>query len=381
MIARSSRDRALTAREIKLTATAIASLQLKDGSIPWEKGRHADPWNHLEAAMGLDVAGFQDTARRAIEWLAAVQRADGSWPMTYVGGQIENESADTNFTAYIAAAAWLHFQLTADLAFLRGIWPSVRAAIDFVVRQQGHRGEIWWAVDSSGRPWKSALLTASSSVHLSLGAALAIAERLGEEKPAWRVARRRLGAAILSRPALFEPRDRYAMDWYYPVLSGALPPARAQERLSRRWRTFVVAGRGVRCVSDRPWVTVAETCELAISLATVGWRRQAFELFDHTRRMREDDGSYWTGLTFPDDVCWPEERTTWTAGAVLLAAAAIEGQSAIGQLFRLADPAQNPEAAGSIRLDVGLRRKGAPIDLVGRPATSRRIGKDVMDRQ
>ena len=40
------------------TARAIASVQLPDGCIPWEDGRHADPWNHVEAAMALDVAAY-----------------------------------------------------------------------------------------------------------------------------------------------------------------------------------------------------------------------------------------------------------------------------------------------------------------------------------
>ena len=32
-----------------------------------------------------------------------------------------------------------------------------------------------------------------------------------------------------------------------------------------------------------------------------------------------EDGSYWMGVTFPDAVVWPEERTAWTTAAVLLA--------------------------------------------------------------
>ncbi len=30
--------------------------------------------------------------------------------------------------------------------------------------------------------------------------------------------------------------------------------------------------------------------------------------------LREEDGSYWTGLVFADGKRWPEERTTWTGG-------------------------------------------------------------------
>ena len=38
------------------------------------------------------------------------------------------------------------------------------------------------------------------------------------------------------------------------------------------------------------------------------------------QHLRDDDGSYWTGLVFADGVRWPVERTTWTAAAVVLAA-------------------------------------------------------------
>ena len=48
---------------------------------------------------------------------------------------------------------------------------------------------------------------------------------------------------------------------------------------------------GVRCVSDDPWVTGAETCELVIALEAIGDRDKALELFEGiefraTRRAR-----------------------------------------------------------------------------------------------
>ena len=60
------------------------------------------------------------------------------------------------------------------------------------------------------------------------------------------------------------------MDWYYPVLGGAVRGAGAAARLHAGWDEFVVPGLGVRCVSDEPWVTGAETCELVIALDAVG---------------------------------------------------------------------------------------------------------------
>jgi len=48
-------------------------------------GGHADPWNHVEAAMALLVGGRRADAERAFEWLVAKQRDDGSWHNYYVG--------------------------------------------------------------------------------------------------------------------------------------------------------------------------------------------------------------------------------------------------------------------------------------------------------
>ena len=42
------------------------------------------------------------------------------------------------------------------------------------------------------------------------------------------------------------------MDWYYPVLAGALDRAAASDRIDERWSEFVIDSGGVRCVSDRP---------------------------------------------------------------------------------------------------------------------------------
>jgi hypothetical protein len=95
-------------------------------------------------------------------------------------------------------------------------------------------------------------------------------------------------------------------------------------------------------VSDRPWVTGAETCELALALAAAGQPDAATEQVAAMQHLRHDDGSYWTGLVFADDVRWPVERTTWTAAAVVLAADALSGATPASGLFT--DPAALPAA-------------------------------------
>ena len=55
----------ISAAQVKATAEAIADWQLPNGMIPWFPGGHADPWNHIEAAMALDLAGLRPEAERA----------------------------------------------------------------------------------------------------------------------------------------------------------------------------------------------------------------------------------------------------------------------------------------------------------------------------
>jgi hypothetical protein len=115
------------------------------------------------------------------------------------------------------------------------------------------------------------------------------------------------------------------MDWYYPVLAGALRGPAARARLERDRDVFHVPGVGLRCVSDRPWVTGAETAELALTLAAVGEGALGRSLLAEVQHLREADGSYWTGLVFDEGVRWPVERSSWTAAAMVLAADALAG--------------------------------------------------------
>ena len=139
--------------------------------------------------------------------------------------------------------------------------------------------------------------------------------------------RTRLGDAIRTKPHLFdrtwESKARYSMDWFYPVLSGVVHGQDGAARLAARWHEFVEADLGCRCVVEEPWVTVAETCELIMACVSAGERHKAQQLFANLQRFQVEDGSWWTGYVFPDDLHWPDERPAWTAAAILLAADAL----------------------------------------------------------
>ena len=316
----------LSSGDVRATVAAIARVQHADGSIPWYTGGQVDPWNHVEAAMALDVGGRHEEASCAYAWLTGVQRPDGAWPAAYRDGQVIDATLDTNLCAYLATGLWLHLLCGAPEAEVREGFACVERALAFVLSMQGDDGAVWWACDPAGRPWRRGLVTGSSCVHLSLACAARLAEALGVRHPEWAIARDRLATALRTRPNSFEDKRRWAMDWYYPVLCGVVTGADAHARIESRWDEFVVAERGVRCVSDRPWITAAETCELALALVRSGDRARAAHLLEWAQHLRGDDAAYWTGANFTDGCIFPpDEQPSWTAAAVVLAANAVSG--------------------------------------------------------
>lgn len=320
------------------TVAAIRDAQLPSGEIPWSPGNYADPWDHVEAAMGLSIGGEWAAAEAAYRWLADKQLEDGSWWAAYRNGEPDNcERRESNFVAYVATGVWHHYLVSTDVAFLDEMWPVVEAATGFVLSLQSPHGDIDWAVDESGSPKSDALITGCSSIFKSLECAHNIAVSLGKDRPDWLAARALLGDALRRRPERFdrtwESKSRYSMDWFYPVLTGVFTGAAARERLAARWDDFVVPDMGCRCVVEEPWVTVAESCELVMALLAAGDHARAVELYSWLHQWRSEAGDYWTGYQFVENVLWPDERPTWTAGAVLLAADALTQHTAAARLF------------------------------------------------
>ncbi|MFI8994917.1 prenyltransferase [Streptomyces sp. NPDC053542] len=326
----------LTAEQAARTVAGILATQRADGAIPWFRGHHLDPWDHTEAAMALDAAGEHERAEAAYLWLAEHQLRDGSWYAAYADGDAAeptDRGRETNFVAYIAVGVWHHYLSTGDDTFLDRMWPAVYAAIEFVLALQQPGGEIGWKREDDGTPVNDALLTGSSSIYQALRCALAIADQRDEPQPDWELAVGALGHAITHHPERFLDKSRYSMDWYYPVLGGAVRGQAAKERIESQWDDFVVPGLGVRCVLPNPWVTGGESAELALALWAMGESDRAVDILRSIRHLRAEDGMYWTGYVFDDEVVWPRELTSWTAGSLLLAVAALGGDEATTAVF------------------------------------------------
>lgn len=328
------KQRQKLAVDVDALCRLITAIQLPSGEIPWSRGDKTDPWDHVESAMGLTVGGFYAEARQAFLWSRSMQLADGSWYASYRHGTPADRTRETNMSAYIAVGVFHFWQATGDRSFLAHMWDTVRRAIEFVLSLQAPGGEIYWAVSPLGKVDPMALLTGCSSIYMSLRCALAIADELDRLQPGWTAATTRLGYAIRHRPYAFNmTKSRFSMDWFYPVLCGAVTGADAHGRIQRQWKKFVVEGLGVRCVSDQPWVTIAETSELVLALAAMGDMEKAHIVFNWLTDHVFTDGSFWCGFTFPDMTRWPEEKIAWTNAVVLMAADALFDLTPAARIF------------------------------------------------
>jgi hypothetical protein len=330
--ARSGRERlaGLTgATELLLRA------QQPNGAIDWfEDGGAWDAWNHSECLMALAVMGELEAARRGFDHLAERQETDGSWICGYgsalpMADEIHVARAgaplvkDANFAAYPAVALWHLWRLTGERADVDRWWPTVRAGIAFVLGLQHPEGDISWSGDAHGAADDDALLAGNASIFKSLECALWLAELVGDPQPLWAVARQRLREAVVGKPHRFNRdgvrRGGFAMDWYYPALAGVLERREALARLLEGAPRFIVPGVGCRCVDDQPWMTVAETCELAMALFGLSQTARGARLLEWIEPYKDETGAYWMGWQFEAQVIWPEERPTWTQAAAILA--------------------------------------------------------------
>ena len=104
------------AENLQATAAYILRLQLPSGALPWFAGGITDPWDHVEAVMGLTVAGHHQAALKGFDWLANNQREDGAWFAAYQNNVVADDTrAETNFVAYVATGLWHYYLATGDI--------------------------------------------------------------------------------------------------------------------------------------------------------------------------------------------------------------------------------------------------------------------------
>ena len=147
-------------------------------------------------------------------------------------------------------------------------------------RCAGPTASSLWAIEADGtRPWDYALLTGTSSIQHALRCGRGAVRRRRRAAPGLGRRRRRDGRRH-RRPARARSSRRSAGRWTGTTRcsTGALTGEAAKARLAEGWDTFAMEGKGIRCVSDEPWVTASETAECALAYAAIGDRATATDL-------------------------------------------------------------------------------------------------------
>ena len=317
-------------------AKYILSCQDSEGGIRWEPNSKLDPWDHIESAMGLDVLGFEAESKNAYNWLRAYQESDGSWLSLFHSSE-KNNLKETNFSSYIAVGMWHHFKNFNDKNFLDEFWPVLDAAIEFTLSAQSEHGDFFWAKDNKN--WlDDSLKTGCSSIYMSLLCYKKIAHEIDKRDRVSDTQINNLRDCLKNKPFRFdrnwESKERYSMDWYYPILSGAFSKSDSIELIRDKWNEFVVEGLGCKCVKEEPWVTAAESAELVLALTKIGLKNEAEKILQDTFNLIDDDGLLWTGYVFKDKKYWPVEKPSWTMGAAILAGNAINKFSPSSDFFK-----------------------------------------------
>lgn len=326
--------RSFSALNIDSVAGLIASLQKKSGEIPWHIDGKTDPWDLVESIMGLNIGGFYRESQLGFQWLADHQNSDGSWFSSYVDGTPRDRTCETHMACYIAVGLFHAYLITRDISLLDRYWPTMEKGVEFALGLQTVTGEIYWAKSPEGKTDSMSLLAGSSSIFMSLKCALAIAALLGKEKSSWEKAFKNLEISIKENLHIYNvSKSRFSMYWFYPVLCGAIRGDKAQARMDKYWSKYIIEGQGARCVSDQPWITIAETSELVLALNAMGNKQKARIVFSWIQDRVYGDKTFWCGYTYPEMVIWPEEKISWTNAVALMAADSLYDLTPAARLF------------------------------------------------
>ena len=316
----------------------VLNQQLKSGVIPSNTDGSFDPWDFIESITALNFIFKQEEAKKSFRWLKENQNEDGSWFSNYSSsGEPIETNKPTHFSSYISVGLLHYYKTFSDLDFLEEMWPSLKKATNFSIKHQTQKGTIPWSIDSKGDIENDYLITASSSILKSLECSSAIEKILNLDlNPDWIMAYELLSNALRHPKGLFDlqkDRSNFSMDSYYPVISGCLNKNEIEGAIQQTLNNFYEDGLGIKCVREEPWITVAETNEFVIALVIGNKKDLAKKILLESTLISDKNNIPYMGWQYKEKIFWPNEKPTWTAAAMLLAADAVFGYTSASDLF------------------------------------------------
>ena len=289
----------------------IISNQSSSGAIFWDEKGKCDPWDHCECLIALAIYEEWEHFWRGVNWFFTNLNEDG---LIYAEFQNEKPSKlhyESHHAPYIIMPLiqaslidkeqnYKKILTNEQLLKLENIFEALN---DF----KDEDGYFYWAKDSNGYSDNS-LITASMSIFLSMVAKDKSFPKFNIDM--WQEKFNRDGV----------DRSRFSMDFYYPFLAGIKNNKKEFIDLLDK---YYVKGLGVKCVSEEPWVTFAESSECVISALIHDNEDIAKDIFNDIQQFQNEDGIFPTGYQYDMEIFWPEENSTWTNAAVIIAAHAL----------------------------------------------------------
>ena len=289
----------------------ILKNQFIDGSISWDEKGKCDPWDHCECLIALSIYEEWDSFWKGVNWFFDNINDEGLIFSEFQNRKPSKNYYESHHAPYIIIPLLQARLIDKSQDYLKLLDERKILKLEEIFRKLNNfcddDGYYFWAKDHNGYSDNS-LVTATMSIILSLVAKQEKSSKINISL--WNKKFDRDGV----------DRSRFSMDFYYPFLAGIKD---SSSEFKNSLNEFYVKGLGVKCVIEEPWVTIAESCECAIAALVSGNVNEAKMIYADIQQFQNKDGIFPTGYQYDLDIFWPDERSTWTNAAVIIAGHAI----------------------------------------------------------
>ena len=303
-------------KELYSAKNWILKNQKDNGEILWDDKGKWDFWDHCECLIALSIYEEWEAFRRGLDFCLNMVDQEGLVKSQYINGKISQDYFEAHHAPYIYLPLLQKYYIDNDINYLLKYRSEIHQIYKGTKKFKDADGYYHWALDQNGL-LDDTLVTSSCSLELSRRAYNKICELIQDEEFIDHniiISNTKLNSNKFDRGGI--DRTRFSMDSYYPILCDS----RTKEDAKKILKKFYVDGLGIKCVEEEPWVTFAESSECIMALYKVGLKKEATKIFDEVLKHKNSKGYFPTGYQYDLGIYWPEEDSTWTNAAIIMAA-------------------------------------------------------------
>lgn len=297
----------------------IEKNQSSSGMIYWDEKKNFDAWDHFECLTALAILGRKDSFLKGLNWFLDNLSKDSQIFSLYKGEKVTHNYYELHHAIYFSVPLLQGFYIFEEIELLKKNFDPLKKIVEKTINSRDNYGFFYWA-EKDGEFQDNSLISATSSIYLSFKASIEIYKLLKKDTELLEDIIKSIEQQFIGDMSRFNrdgvDRSRFSMDAYYPYLAGInLDNSTLLDSLS----DFYVPGMGIKCVKEEPWVTFAESSEAIISLIRVGEIEFAKKIMSEIENFKNKEGIFPTGYQFSEKIFWPDERSTWTNAAYIIA--------------------------------------------------------------